>query len=255
MDQEIFLSVIIPAYNEEKKIARDLSVAAAYLDAQTYAYEILVVDDGSADRTAELAEDFSKKNPRARVIRMPQNRGKGAAVRAGMQAAKGQYALFADAGTCVPYDNIARGLDMLKAGGDVALGSRTISRSRILKPSPPYRRLGSMGFQFVVEYVMGLKEVADTQCGFKLFTRKACRDIFSNLVTDGFMFDVEILLYAQWRKLDTRFFPVDWSNDPDTRFKPVSGSIRNFKELCRIKWRMRSLIQGRVEIQTVSGPG
>lgn len=249
------LSVVIPAFNEEQKIERDIDLADAYLKSRGRPYELIVVDDGSADQTAARAESLTRANPNLRVIRLPRNMGKGAAVRAGMQAARGENALFSDAGTCVPYDNIERGLAVLSQGADAALGSRAIARSRIVKYAPFYRRLGSMGFQFVVEYVMGLKSVADTQCGFKLFTRKAYRDIFSNLVTDGFMFDVEILLYAQWRKLDTRFFPVEWSNDPDTRFKPVSGSIRNFKELCKIKWRMRSLIQGRVEIQTASGPG
>lgn len=254
MDGRIELSVVIPAFNEEHKIAGDLARAAGFLDRQPYPYEIIVVDDGSADRTAEVAGGISKENPRIRVIRLPENLGKGAAVRTGMQAARGACALFADAGTCVPYDHVERGLTLISGGADLAFGSRVIVRSRILKSSPLHRRMGSMGFQMIVEHIMGLKNIADTQCGFKMYTRRAYRDIFHNLITDGFMFDVETLLYAQLRKYDIRFFPVDWSNDPDTRFKPVSGSVRNFKELIRILLRIRKVRQGRVEIQVPTDP-
>lgn len=249
MTDQIHLSVVIPAFNEEKKIAADLSVATDYLDRQSYAYEIIVVDDGSRDRTADIARDVAGRNTRIRVIQQPENLGKGAAVRSGMQAARGAVALFADAGTCVPYTCIEQGLRILANGADMAFGSRSIAKSRIVKPSPFYRRLGSKGFQLIVEHVLELKDVADTQCGFKLFSRKAYRDIFHHLITDGFMFDIETIMYARWRKYHIQFFPVDWSNDPDSRFNPLGGSIRNFKEIVNILLRIRSLRQGRIEIQ------
>lgn len=249
MSDDITLSVVIPAYNEAQKIETDLKLASSYFQSQPYRHEIIVVDDGSTDRTADVVEGVSNKNPQIKILRQNRNAGKGAAIRAGMQAAQGKFALFADAGACVPYDNTERGLSQLSAGADMAFGSRAILRSRIIARPPLYRRLGSMGFQFVVEYVMGLKNIADTQCGFKLFKRHVYRDIFHNLITDGFMFDIEIFLYSLWRRYDLRVFPVDWSNDPDTRFKPVGGSIRNFKELMKIKWHIRNLNQGRVEIQ------
>lgn len=244
--EQIFLSVVIPAYNESRKIAADLDQAESYLRAQSYAYEIIVVDDGSTDGTADVVQEISTRNSRIRVIRQPHNRGKGAAVRAGMQAARGEFALFADAGTCVPYTNVGRGLDILKNGADMAYGSRAVLQAHIRRRQPLYRRLGSRAFHHIVFHCLGLTDISDTQCGFKLFKRRAYLDIFNNLVTDGFMFDSETFLYAIWRGYSVREFPVEWSNDPDTRFKPFGGSIRNFRELMAIKRRIRLLQSGKI---------
>ncbi len=112
----IHLSVVIPAFNEEKKIAEDISIATDYLDRQSYVYEIIVVDDGSRDRTADVARDAGRQKPQVRVILQPGNLGKGAAVRTGMQAARGAFAVFADAGACVPYTYVERGLQILVGG-------------------------------------------------------------------------------------------------------------------------------------------
>lgn len=249
MNTPIQLSVVIPAFNEEKKIEKDIELATDYLDRQPYGYEIIVVDDGSADGTVDVARRVAGTKQQVRVIQQLKNLGKGAAVRTGMQAAQGAFALFADAGTCVPFNHIEHGLRILSNGADLAFGSRAIVKAQIVKPSPLYRRLGSKGFQFIVEHILDLKDVADTQCGFKMFTRRAYRDIFFNLVTDGFMFDVETFMYARLRKYPISFFPVEWSNDPDSRFNPLGGSIRNFKEIINILLRIRKLRQGRDEIR------
>lgn len=238
------LSIVIPAFNEEKKITNDLETVWKYFTSQLYTYEIIVVDDGSSDKTSHAVQEMIGHIPQLRLIQLPQNRGKGAAVRTGMQTAQGQYAMFADAGTCVPYDNVERGLALLSSGADIAIGSRVGTNSRILKSQPLYRRFGSRVFHFLVRNIIGLPDISDTQCGFKMFRRAVYQDIFSNLVTDGFMFDVETLLYAKWRGYSILPFPVDWSNDPDTRFRPVSGTIQNFQEILRIKYRMFGLKQG-----------
>ncbi len=245
---DIELSVIIPAYNEEKKIERDLSQACQYLDQCPFSYEIIVVDDASGDRTVEVGQAAAHRmapDKPIRFIRQPENLGKGAAVRAGMREARGRYALFADAGTCVPYNNLDRGLALLKGGVDMAYGTRAVTQARILKKQPLYRRMGSIVFHWIVTHPIGLPEISDTQCGFKMFTQKAYQDIFQAISTRGFMFDIETFLYARERGFAIQSFPVDWSNDPDTRFKPVSGSIRNFMEIIAIKWRIHRMKRGR----------
>ncbi len=249
MTEDIHLSVVIPAYNEERKIADDIHLAERYFKTQSYGCEIIVADDGSLDGTSDVVESIARNNPRVRLVRLQQNRGKGAAVRAGMEAARGRFALFSDAGTCVPYANVERGLDLLKNGSDMAYGTRSTSQAHIQRKQPIYRRIGSRVFHYIVHFWMGLTDISDTQCGFKLFTQRAYRDIFRNIMTDGFMFDSETFLYALWRGYTIREFPVEWSNDPDTRFKPFGGSIRNFRELVAIRRRMRQLRSGKIQIQ------
>jgi dolichyl-phosphate beta-glucosyltransferase len=232
----VFLSVVIPAYNEAGKIKRDLERLFAYLRQQPYAAEALVVDDGSADRTAEIARGSAGPGQNLRVLGLDRNRGKGRAVKTGVMAARGRYILVADAGSCVPYENLERGLGLLEAGAcDVALGSRAAAGAVIRRRQPFHRRLGAWVFRRILCAAMGLRSIADTQCGFKLFERDAALAIFSRSRVNGFMFDVETVLNA--RKLGLRLaeFPVDWTNDPDTRLCLVRGSLRNMKDLIRLR--------------------
>ncbi|MGA9364077.1 MAG: dolichyl-phosphate beta-glucosyltransferase [Bacteroidota bacterium] len=231
-----YLSVVIPAYNEEKKIAQDLALVYDYLARQTYEYEVLVVDDGSKDRTYEIVKSLEPKCKNLRGIRYEQNRGKGYAVKTGVLQARGEYILFADAGTCVPYQDMEKGLQVLQNGYDVALGSRALEESRVLLKQPKYRQIGSTIFGFIVHWVMGVNPVRDTQCGFKVFKREAAHAIFGRNRIDGFMFDTETILNAKKLGLRLKEFPVTWKNDPDTRFNPVWGSVRNLKELWKIKF-------------------
>ena len=174
-----------------------------------------------------------------KLFRYEPNRGKGYAIKTGVLQAQGKYILFADAGGCVPYEDIEEGLQLLEQGYDLSFGSRALADSKVLVRQPFYRRLGSKGFAFVVRYILGIKDVRDTQCGFKLFRQDVARKLFDIQRTDGFMFDVEIVLNAKQHGYRLKEFPVRWSSDPDSRFKPIQGTIRQTIQILRILWYCR----------------
>jgi len=230
------LSVVIPVFNEENKIDADLEAALDYFQGQPYAFEVIVVDDGSRDRTPrKLAAWENRSGGRVRAICYAPNCGKGRAVRTGMLEARGEIRMFADAGLCVPFSETARGLDALGTGCELAIGSRRLSASRVVRRQPAYRRWGSRLFSELARRALGLEGISDTQCGFKFFTAPAAEKLFGRARIDGFMFDAEILILA--RRLGMRIceFPVQWRADPDSRYRPFRGSLRNLAELARIK--------------------
>jgi dolichyl-phosphate beta-glucosyltransferase len=226
-----FLSVVIPCFNEAGKIEKDISAVLEYFSGRTYSFELILVDDGSTDGTAEI---LGHAKACATAVCYRANRGKGYAVRTGMLRATGRYRLFADAGLCVPFSEIEKGLALLEAGADVAIGSRKMAASQVARQQAGYRRMGSTVFGFLVRNWMGLR-YSDTQCGFKLFTAQAAERLFSAARIDGFMFDAETLINARKFGLTVREFPVEWRADPDSRYKPFSGSFRNLFELVRIQ--------------------
>ena len=233
----ISLSIVLPAYNEESKIGRDLERLFAYLEGWPDDAEVLVVDDGSTDGTAEIVRRFCQTRRNVRLLVLDRNRGKGCAVKTGVLAAQGRYILVTDAGSCVPFENLERGLSLLKEGGcEAALGSRTAAGAVIRRRQPILRRAGAWLFRRMVRLGMGLPSRMDTQCGFKLFERGAARVLFARNRIAGFMFDVETVLNA--RKLGLRLaeFPVDWTSDPDSRFRLVRGTLRNLKDLACIRF-------------------
>lgn len=214
----------------------DLALVYEFLGKQKYDYEVLVVDDGSKDKTYEIVRSLEPNYKNLRCIRYEQNRGKGYAVKTGILKTKGECILFADAGTCVPYKNVEKGLRLLEEGYDIALGSRALIESQILQKQPKYRQIGSLVFGFIVSWFMGVNPIQDTQCGFKVFKRKVAHKIFRKNRIDGFMFDIETILNAKKMNLKIKEFPVSWKDDPDTRFNPFWGSIKNIKELLIIKF-------------------
>jgi len=234
------LSLIIPAFNEATKIHLDLDAAHNFLMAQPFESEVLVVNDGSSDNTEmiaqKLCEKLSNSKVNFRVLSYGANRGKGYAVRFGVEQAQGEWIAFADSGLCVPFSFLNYGITELKNGADYALASRRLKETKIKRQQPLYRKLGSKIFWFVVKGLMGV-QVSDTQCGFKIYSKKAAKMIFSKVQTDGFMFDIEALLVAKKLKLKHAEFPVEWSNDSDTRYHPIWGTIKNFRELASIRFR------------------
>ena len=229
------LSIVIPALDEGKKIARDIEAAAEFLTAHHLQGQIVVVDDGSQDDTAEAA----RKAPipagvQRNVIRYEDHRGKGHAVRAGIEATTGTYVMFADCGLCIPYGNALQGLEMLKSGRcDIAHGSRRLIESDILRDQPGHRRLFSQLFKSVVRRLLHVpRELTDTQCGFKIYRGDIARELYGKCVTDGFMFDIEIILRAVKNGYRIGEFPVEWACDPDSRLSvtrtpwPVLAELR-----------------------------
>ncbi|MHC4657662.1 MAG: glycosyltransferase [Planctomycetota bacterium] len=234
------LSIVIPAFEESKKIGADIEAASAFLDGSHLTGEIIVVDDGSHDRTSEAAKNAAAdlaSRISFQVIRCEQHRGKGYAIRVGIKKTSGEYVMFADSGCCVPYGNVLRGLDMLKNGAcDIVHGSRKLRESRIQKPQGWYRRICSKIFHWFVIYVMKIPaELTDTQCGFKIYRGDVARKLYSRCISDGFMFDVEIILRAQKQAYHMKEFPIEWTCDRDSRLSPARSLWRVLGELIAIR--------------------
>jgi len=229
------LSIIIPAYNEEKRLGATLEQVSGYLGRDAWAFcEILIVDDGSRDGTLALAEDFAARMSSVRVLRNPRNRGKGYSVRHGMLEAKGDWALFSDADLSAPIDE----LDKLwaaaqQAGAQVAIGSRALDRSLIGVHQPALREFAGKFFNLGVRLIAGLP-FWDTQCGFKLFETRAAREIFRRQQLERFGFDVEVLFIA--RKLGYKAIevPVRWNDVAGTKVGTFSG-LSAFLDPVRIR--------------------
>jgi glycosyltransferase involved in cell wall biosynthesis len=236
---EIELSIIIPAYKEAHKIIDDIKASAKFLDAQNIRGEILVVDDGSPDETVTISQSLEKYFPALKVLSYKPNRGKGHALRYGITRSQGRIVMFADAGLCVPYDIAVIGLTMLNLGMcDIAHGSRRM-RGSIRRQQPLYRRIGSKVFSWIIHTLVGIPSyISDTQCGFKLYQGDVARHLYGLAFTDGFMFDIEIVLRALAKDYLILEFPVLWSNDADTRFNPLRGSMKLLRELAIIRWRL-----------------
>jgi len=242
------LSIVIPAFEESKKIARDVKAAAKFLDGNSLKGEIIVVDDGSQDRTAEAAREVHVPPAvRLNVIRYEQHRGKGYGVRTGMKASTGAYAMFADCGLCIPYGNALQGLDLIQSGRcDIAHGSRRHIESDILQDQPLHRRVLSRTFKFMVRTILGVpRELTDTQCGFKIYKGDVARELYGACITDGFMFDIEIILRADRKGYRIGEFPVEWACDPDSRLSVTRTPWPVLAELYRLKRATFRDMQGR----------
>lgn len=232
------LSIVIPVYEENSKIDRDIKAAAEFLATHHLAGEIIIVDDGSKDKTAETAEIVKVPADIAvKVIHYEPHRGKGYAVRTGVEQTKGRYVMFADSGYCVPYEDCLRGLELLEKGEcDIAHGSRKITGCHIEKAQSLYRRICSKIFHWFVIYYMKIPpELTDTQCGFKIYKGDVARRLYSRCITDGFAFDIEIIKRAQKEGYRIKEFPINWACDRDSRLSPAHSSRRVLSELMNIK--------------------
>jgi dolichyl-phosphate beta-glucosyltransferase len=235
------LSIVIPAYNEASRLPSTLDVILAWLDSAPYQNaEVLVVDDGSADKTAAMVESRATTEPRLRLIRNPGNRGKGYAIRHGMLEAKGDWILFSDADLSAPIDELPKLLAAAEEqGASIAIGSRALDRSLIGVHQSQWREMSGIVFNQVMRLITGLP-FADTQCGFKLFRRDAARRVFPLQRLDGFSFDVEDLFVARTLRINTIEVPVRWNNVEGTKVGMMQG-IASFLDLLRIRW---SWLQG-----------
>lgn len=234
------LSIIIPAYNEERRLPRTLECVRGYLRRERTGTEVIVVDDGSSDGTAELVERMRAEMPELRLVSNGQNRGKGYSVRHGMLEARGRVALFTDADLSAPIEEAGKLLEALEAA-DVAIGSRALDRSLIEVHQSKARELAGILFNWMVRLFTGVR-FKDTQCGFKAFAMPEARIIFEQQRIEDFGFDPEILFLAQRHGLRAVEVPVRWAHDSATKVHVVRDSARMFADLLRIR---RNALAGR----------
>jgi len=232
--KECFLSIVIPAYNEEKRLLPTLSKIGAYLSDQGFPYEIIVVDDGSTDNTLQMVKNFACSDNHTVILANEQNSGKGYSVRKGMLSAKGEYIFFTDADLSTPIEEIEKCLPYLTNGYDVVIGSRSMPESDITIRQPWYRETMGKIFNFMVNMVL-VKGIIDTQCGFKGFKKEVVKTVFSRCSIDGFSFDVEALYLSRKFNFKIKEIPIRWENSTLSKVNPIRHSFQMFKDLFRIK--------------------
>lgn len=234
----MYLSVIIPAYNEERRLPKTLEAIDDYLRKQSYDYEIIVVNDGSKDTSAEAVRGMSSVIKNLKLIDNKENQGKGAVVRQGMLEAVGEYRLFTDADNSTSIDQIENMWIEFKNGYDIVIGSRDV-RGAVLDPPQPFLRnviLGK-GFKLFRKIILGLWNVQDTQCGFKCFTGEAAGKIFPKCKINRFAFDPEILVIAKKLGYKIKETPILWKNDPESKVK-LTGMVKMAIDLIKIRWNI-----------------
>jgi len=241
------LSVVIPVYNEEFKIKHDILAASGFLSAKNMRGEIIVVNDGSTDQTSEVASNSPvDEGVSLKVVGYAENAGKGKAVKTGIMEACSDLIMFIDSGNCVPYENINRGIDLLKDGKcELSHGSRFLAKSHIKRSRTAYRKLVSYLFR---KYIRVLSRIpaglTDTQCGLKIYPKAIAHELYASCITDGFLFDIEIILRACEKGYRILEFPIEWTSDPDSRLSVSATFLSLFSELRRIRKALKS-----------SGPG
>jgi len=234
MTSSFDVSVIFPAFNEEGRLEPTLREAAAYFRAIGRPAELIVVDDGSRDRTSTLVRHLARELDTLRLIRLAANRGKGYAVRTGVLNACGRYVLFADSDGATPISELARLEAALTAGADIAIGSRVKQSAAVRVSARRYRRVIGRAFRALVR-ISTATDIQDTQCGFKLFKARAAEDLFSRMRIDGFAFDVEVLLMARRCGYSVAEVPVNWTHQPGSRVNLAVDSIRMLRDLMVIR--------------------
>lgn len=235
------LTIVIAAYNEQDRLPRTIRTWTAYLDARLgRPYEFLVVDDGSADGTAAAVKALARESPRVRLLKLPRNQGRGAAIRAGVMAASGEIILETDADGSVDIEAVprfARYLDA-KPGVDALIGSRNLPDSRVLTAQPLSRVFLGHGFHLIARALFGW-DIVDYTLGFKMFRRAAARDVFARQFEDGYVAEAEIVFVTRRRGWALRELPVLWTDFRDSRVQPLQDSLRSFYGLARIVARDR----------------
>ncbi len=230
------LSIVIPAHNEENRLPRSLEQVFAFLDGQAYESEVLVVENGSTDRTLEIAQDFARRHPALRVLHEP-GRGKGLAVRRGMLEARGQYRFMCDADLSMPIEEVNKFLPPAISDFDVAIGSREV-RGAVRYDEPFYRHFGGRLINFLIRLLI-LPKLQDTQCGFKCFRAPVADDLFSRQRLDGWSFDIEVLYLAERQGDRIAEVPINWYYRTESKVNALSDAFRMISDIFRIRSNMR----------------
>jgi dolichyl-phosphate beta-glucosyltransferase len=228
-------SIVIPAYNEGARLGATLERVLAYVSQQGEETEIIVVNDGSRDNTADLVRQFAASNPVLRLVENPGNRGKGFSVRNGILNARARVVIFSDADLSSPIEELPKLLRPLKEGADIAIGSRWLQSNLQTQRQPLHRQLFGRIFNLLLRTTLGL-QFKDTQCGFKAFTAEAAQTIFPLQHIERWGFDPEILFLARKFGFKVREVPIAWGHSGGTRINPLVDGSRMFMEMLRIRW-------------------
>jgi dolichyl-phosphate beta-glucosyltransferase len=231
----LLYSLVIPAYNESSRIRPTLDEILRYIGEQRWDAEILVVDDGSRDDTAEIVREYARAHPQIQLVQNPGNRGKGFSVRNGMLHARGDICLFSDADLSSPITEAQKLFDAIRQGADVAIGSRWLRAELQTERQPLYRQAFGRIFNLLLRLVLGLR-FKDTQCGFKAFRREAALCIFPLQRIERWGFDPEILFLARKMGLRAVEVPVRWAHSEGTRLHPFRDGLRMFGDVMHIRW-------------------
>ena len=244
------LSVVIPTYNEARRLGATLEQFTSYLAQQPYEWEIIISDDGSVDRTMRIVAEFQEQWPQVRAVLATRNEGKGAAVRRGILAALGNFVLFSDADAATPISEVEKFLPHLEASADAVIGSRAVPDSTIVTKQPFARQIMGKAFRLIVRR-LALTQVHDTQCGFKAFRTPAARHIFAQLRTDRFAFDVEAVLLTEALGYEIREVGVTWADQPGGTVSPLRDAWHMFRDI----YGLRGGLQQRLDSELQSLPG
>lgn len=237
----VFLSIVIPAHNEETRLPGTLEQVFAFLETQDYPAEVLVVENGSSDRTFEIARAFAEQHPQLRVLQNDQ-RGKGLAVRRGMLEARGQYRFICDADLSMPIEEVGKFIPPTLTDFDVAIGSRE-APGAVRYNEPAYRHWGGRGINLVIRLLI-LPGLQDTQCGFKCFSAEASERLFRLQTMPGWSFDIELLYLARRANMRIREIPIHWYFGDDSKVSAVRDALNMIRDIFRIHANARRGIYG-----------
>lgn len=228
------ISIILPVFNEEKRLKQGLEKALAYLSSQPYPFEVIVVNDGSTDTTSKTLQNFTNQ-PNFKILNHEHNRGKGAAIRTGVAAAEGDFILFSDIDLSVPIETLASFLQKGESGYDIVIGSRRVAGAKTLTHQVSWRELMGHTFTKLSNLILGTS-FADFTCGFKLFTKEAAKKIFSRQKIRNWAFDSEVLFLAKKFGFNVTQVPVEWSDVAGSKVRLPRDIIVSFLGLLKIKW-------------------
>ncbi len=233
------LSIIVPAFNEEKIISENINKYNNYLKTQNYSYEIIIVNDGSCDNTEKIIKEICSQNKNIKTINLLKNHGKGYVVKRGMLEAQGDYCLFLDADNSTSIEHLNQALPLMQGKRDIIIGSRNphdIKEAKIILHQPFWKMLLGKTGNFLMRMLFKIK-IRDTQCGFKIFSKEAVEKIFPQLTINRWLFDLEILILAQKYEFKIKIIPVKWVNSKESSVG-LKGYFTSLKELLKIKYNL-----------------
>lgn len=233
--ENVRYSIVIPAYNESQRVGATLEKVLAHIAQQRWQAEVVVVNDGSRDATADVVREFARRHPIVRLVENPGNRGKGYSVRNGVMHATGEVILFSDADLSAPIYEAGKLFDAIARGADVAIGSRWLQSELQTERQPLYRQFFGRTFNLILRVMLGLR-FKDTQCGFKAFTRAAADAIFPRMRIRRWAFDPEVLYLANKLGFKTAEVPVEWAHDERSKISPLRDGTHMFWEILKIRW-------------------